>query len=204
MANELTKPLWSRSSPPDCVVQYQNCFDGEFDVSALASDFPYAGSSSVRFRAASKESDRSGFDGFQGRGIGCWRLVREGIINNLTADLLAAAFCLNGKTYSEKSPSGMFHASGNDLWVELLDGGIGVEVLIGEDERTNRVYARQRTTIRGAKCFRALLMYLGFDWVGRKLPGEILAPRREEVADWICQNQQSVGFGNSLAASPTP
>jgi hypothetical protein len=107
-----------------------------------------------------------------------WEPRRQGILSSLTADLLAAAQALGGRLHVRVSPGspGGFHAEGGDVWVELLDGGVGVEVEISEHQTTNRVHAAQRTTILGAGAFRALTRTLGFDHVRRRLPGEAYRP----------------------------
>ena len=77
------------------------------------------------------------------------------------------------------------------MWVALLDGGVGVEVVLSEHEYTNRVHAGQRTTIRRPKLSRALLEFLGFKWSNRKPPGEKEHPSHGEIAKLVNDFQAS-------------
>jgi hypothetical protein len=89
-----------------------------------------------------------------------------------------AAVRVGGRLCSRGSPagSGSVNASRKDLWVALLDGGVGIEGLVHEHHTTNHVSASQRTTIRGNAAFRAVTRSLGFDHLPRKLSGELALP----------------------------
>lgn len=124
---------------------------------------------------------------FEGKGPGCWTMRADRELNDLTADLLAAADALGGKLEKESSsssPGGIGVDSGT-VWVAFLDGGVGVEVVLCEDEYTNRVKALQRTTIRGPRAYRALLELLGFDWINRRLTGETTTPSHRELIQLV-------------------
>jgi hypothetical protein len=71
------------------------------------------------------------------------------------------------------------------VWVALLDGGVGVEVAVWESQHTNKPKARQRTTIRGPRAYRALLELLGFDWINRRLAGEEMTPSHVEITTMV-------------------
>ncbi len=62
-----------------------------------------------------------------------------------------------------------------------LDGGVGTEVRLWENERTNMMHGRQRTTVRGATAFRTCLELLGFEPPRSKLLGETRVPKRQEI-----------------------
>jgi hypothetical protein len=169
------------------VRRYFSLHRGEFDTDCIESGFPYCGKASVRFRRFKSESEWSPFDLFKGRGEGCWVPRGDAILNNLSADLLAAADLLNGQSASSLvsgMPGGIGIESGK-VWVALLDGGVGVELHVSEHERTNRVSGSQRTTIRGPLAYRVLLEFLGFDYSPRKLYCESKSPSREEVREAI-------------------
>jgi hypothetical protein len=153
----------------------------------MESNYPYHGPASSSFRRLTRVDPRETYDRFEAFGIGCWTLRRDKILNDLTADLLAAADFLRGAMKSNASsagPGGM-GVDSSKVWVSFLDGGVGVEVQLYEHERTNRVSGTQRTTIRGAKAYRALLEVLGFDWINRKLEGEAEKPARDEIAQLV-------------------
>jgi hypothetical protein len=171
--------LWKPENPPRSVDKYMSAFMGEFSqVEDLESDFPYEGKASSTFRQIRTPEQNKWFTRFEGLGEGCWVPKRDSILNNLTADLLAAAEFLGGEMHTQGSSAlpGGIGADGRFIWMKLLDGGVGVEVLVSEHEYTNRVSGFQRTTIRGAKAYRALCEFLGFDSPSRKLPGEGSVP----------------------------
>lgn len=176
---------WNTQNPPEAVSCYTNPFELEFSVEDLCSEVPYRGPVSGKFRrSATSELDRSGFHRFTNRHpTVIWEPRSHQIINPLTADLLAAAEALGGELHRRGSPAGPFgiHASGTDVWIGLCDGGVGVEVNVWESETTNRVFARQRTTIHGAAAFRMLTRALGFDHMPRKLHGENARPDLEAI-----------------------
>lgn len=175
--------LWTHESPTPSVKRYLSLHRGEFDTDLIESGFPYSGKASGRFRRFIPESEWTFFDMFKGRGEGCWVLRRDGILNDLSADLLAAADYLKGSSSSSSisgMPGGIGVESGK-VWVGLLDGGVGVELHVSEHERTNRVSGSQRTTIRGPMAYRVLLEFLGFDYSSRKLYCETKAPSRSEI-----------------------
>jgi hypothetical protein len=71
--------------------------------------------------------------------------------------------------------------------VGLLDGGVGVEVVFWEHDRTNRVHACQRTTVRGPRAYRVLTEFLGFDWSNRILFGEEVRPSHGEIIKQVSE-----------------
>jgi hypothetical protein len=174
--------LWTQNEPSPSVGLYLRSFRGEFDTDSIESEYPYQGLASKAFRRVTTIPRREGYGRFEGQGNGCWGIRMDSILNPLTADLLAAADALGGQTAFESSSAlpGGIGADAGDVWVPLLDGGIGVEVVVWESESTNRVLARQRTTIRGPHAYRALAELLGFSWLNRRLPEEVAAPSHEE------------------------
>lgn len=175
--------LWTHESPTPSVEQYLSLHRGEFDTDLIESGFPYSGKASGSFRRFIPESEWTYFDMFKGCGEGCWVLRRDGILNDLSADLLAAADYLKGSSSSSSisgMPGGIGVESGK-VWVALLDGGVGVELQVGEDEYTNRVSGSQRTTIRGPMAYRVLLEFLDFDYTPRKLYCESVRVSQSEV-----------------------
>jgi hypothetical protein len=171
---------WKSTEPPAVIRRYIRAFEGEFDSDDLESSVPYRGSVREVFRRSTKVPAAGAFHRFNSLHWwpDYWAPKRDPILHTLTADLLWAAVCLGGRLCYEGSPAGPggAHASGNDLWVALLDGGVGIEVLVYEHETTNRVSASQRTTIRGNAAFRAVTRSLGFDHLPRKLLGEHARP----------------------------
>jgi hypothetical protein len=171
---------WSADALPTAIARYLRAFQGEFDVREVASELPYCGPPSAQFRRSQHDGERiARFHRFATRRRTVfWEPRRHAILNPLTADLLAAAQALGGRLHARGSSAGPFgfHAGGCDVWVELLDGGVGVEVEITEHQTTNLVHAAQRTTILGAAAFRALTRTLGFEHVRRRLPGEAVRP----------------------------
>lgn len=190
------KQLWSQKSPIPSVSEYFDSYMGEFNTDWINSKYPYGGKASAAFRQVIKMDDYEASQRFESKGKGCWALRSDEILNNLTADLLAAAETLGGKLEAESSSSmpGGIGADSGSVWLALLDGGVGVEVILWEHQFTNRVSARQRTTIRGPKAYRSLLELLGFDWINRKLPGEQVKPNHEEFRQLV----------NDLQARKTP
>lgn len=175
--------LWCQQSPTISVSRYFRSFRGEFEFDSIESNYPYNGKASALFRRVTQMSDFEASERFDGRGVGCWAPRSDRILNPMTADLLAAADTLVGKlerTSSSSLPGGIC-ADSRTLWVGFLDGGVGVDVSVWEHEYTNRVKARQRTTVRGPTAYRALLELLGFDWINRRLPGEKATPRHDEI-----------------------
>ena len=179
--------LWSQNLPSPSVSRYFNTYKGEFYTDEIESNYPYTGKPSWAFRQVLKMDDYETSQRFEGKGDGCWALQSDRILNNLTADLLAAADALgsNPETESLSSMPMGIGAEYGTVWVALLDGGVGVKVVLCENEYTNRMEARQRTTIRGPRAYRALLELLGFDWINRKLTGEQVTPRHEEIIDLV-------------------
>jgi hypothetical protein len=179
--------LWLHEAPSPSVDKYIDAHRGEFNTDWIESGYPYVGPAASCFRRLTKINPCEVYDRFEGQGIGCWTLKRDKILNELTADLLAAGDFLKGKmkTDSVSSAPGGIGAESSKVWVSFLDGGVGVEVLLCEHERTNRVQGTQRTTIRGPKAYRALLELLGFDWINRKLEGEAIKPDRAEILQLV-------------------
>jgi len=179
--------LWTHESPTPSVERYLSLHRGEFHTDRIESGFPYSGKASGSFRRFLPESEWTYFDMFKDRGEGCWVLRRDAILNDLSADLLAAADYLKGTSASSVisgMPGGIGVESGK-VWVGLLDGGVGVELHISEHEYTNRVSGSQRTTIRGPMAYRVLLEFLGFDYSPRKLYCESVRISQSEVSATI-------------------
>ena len=174
--------LWRQESPTPSVRKYFRTYQGEFDTQAISSDYPYEGEASRYFRQVLRMKEYEADQRFEGKGNGCWALRSDRILNNLTADVLAAAEALGGKleTKSVSAMPGGIGAAGATVWLALLDGGVGVDVVLCEHETTNRMRAQQRTTIRGPRAYRALLQLLGCHWIKRRLPGESATPSHEE------------------------
>jgi hypothetical protein len=169
------------------VSKYFRTYRGEFRTNWMQSDYPYGRKAHQTFRQVLYMGSYEASQRFEGKGIGCWALRSDRILNNLTADLLAAAEALGGhlETKSSSSLPGGIGANSGMVWVALLDGGVGVEVELCEHEYTNRMQASQRTTIRGPRAYRALLELLGFDWINRKLTGESATPRHQEFIQLV-------------------
>lgn len=175
--------LWSRQDLPTSIDAYFDAHQGEFSLSRVKSRFPYAGNPWKQFRELTEINPYDGYHRFKNKGAGCWELVRDKIRNAVTTDLLAAADILSGETsrLGINGQPGGIGIDQNEVWVGFLDGGVGVEVQIGQDEYTNRPEGWQRTTIRGPRAFRCMLELLGFDWIVENLTGEATAPQRAEV-----------------------
>ena len=186
-ADHRPETLWTLESPTPSVARYLDAHRGEFDTESVESEYPYAGPTSGRFRQLKTIDPYEGYERFEGLGVGCWTLKSDGILNSLTADLLAAADLMGGKSSSDSVSAfpGGIGIDTSKVWVSLLDGGVGVDVHLSEHEITNRVSGRQRTTIRGPKAYRALLEFLGFSWSNRKLFGELKAPNHGEVSSQV-------------------
>ena len=176
--------LWNNNMCPRSVEEYFDAYMGEFDYDWVTSDYPYKGPASAFFRLLTKKVDPyESFARFENMGACGWATKHAGRLNPFTADLLAAAERLGGKLGVESSSSmpGGIGADSGDVWVSLLDGGVGVEVLIWQHQTTNHLHTRQCTTARGPRAYRALLELLGFDWINRKLPGEEVTPTHKEI-----------------------
>ena len=201
------KSLWSQKSLTPSVSNYFAAYLGEFDTDWIESDYPHQGPPSDAFRRLTRINSHDGYDRFKGKGIGCWGLRRDRTLNPLTADLLAAADALGGKLESESSsalPGGIGADSAN-VWVALLDGGVGVEVVLSEHETTNRVLARQCTSIRGPRAYRSLLECLGFKWTNRKLPDEQVCSSHGEIVKLVNDFLVERGlFRRSAGTRPSP
>ena len=181
------KSLWQPKSPPPGISEYIGSFGGEFYDEGLESHYPYSGKASAVFRRMVKIEEFEASERFEGKGTGCWALRRDPILNDMTADLIAAAEILGGRlgAHGESSFPGGIGAESSTIWVDVLDGGVGVKVVMWEHQYTNRVHARQRTTIRGSNAYRALLELLGFDWINRRLPGEVVTPSDDEIKNIV-------------------
>jgi hypothetical protein len=188
--------IWSRKFQTAGVRKYFSIYRGEFTTDWINSNYPYKGKASSAFRLVTKMESWEAEERFEGGGNGCWALKRDGPLNDLTADLLAAADALGAKLQTKSSsgfPGGIGAESGT-VWAALLDGGVGVTVNLWEHQTTNRVHASQRTTIRGPSAYRALLELLGFDWISRKLAGESQKPSHEDYLQIV----------NNLLTQQTP
>ena len=181
------KALWSQKSLTPSVGAYFDSYRGEFSTNSIRSHYPYEGKALATFRQVMKMDKYEASQRFEGKGAGCWTMRADRELNDLTADLLAAADALGGKlekASSSSSPGGIGVDAGT-VWVAFLGGGVGVEVVLCEDEYTNRVKALQRTTIRGPRAYRALLELLGFDWINRRLTGEPATPSHQEFIQLV-------------------
>lgn len=171
---------WSPKRKPDAVVRYERALTWEVDASYLRSGLPYSGCVRARMRRLTKVPEGPGFHRF-GRlaeWVGLWEPRRHEPVCPFTADLLVVAHALGGRLCFDHSPSGPggYHAEVNQVWIALLDGGVGVEVRLCEHPTTNRVRAAQRATVRGNAAFRAVTRAMGFDHLARRLPGEAVLP----------------------------
>jgi hypothetical protein len=188
LVGESPLPLepWSSCEMPEAVRRYVRPYRIEFDTTELDSELPYSGpASAVLRRSTCRSADRSGFHRFANlkEWDALWEPRSHAPLSAITADLLATAHALGGRLCYRNSPGGPggFHVEGDDVWIALLDGGIGVEVELYEHQTTNRVSARQRTTIRGSATYRAVTRAMGFDHVHRRLPGETALPDLEDL-----------------------
>jgi hypothetical protein len=181
------KLLWSQEGPPDSVNEYFDAYMGEFGTDWIESGYPYKGPAEAVFLELSESDLKDGFDRFQGQGIGCWVLRNNDTLNDLTADLLAAAELLGGELWTDGSSAapGGTGVDAGAVWLKLLDGGVGAEVVLCEADRTNEVEASQVTTVRGARAFRCVVELLGFDPSIEVLPGETKAASREDITQLV-------------------
>ena len=184
----LPEVLWTYKAPPLSIKRYLSAHRGEFRLSGMRSRFPYSGDAMKTFREMREVNPYEGYHRFAtGAGEGCWTLIKDKIRNNLTADLLAAAETLSGQVATKASygPAGGYGVDTGEVWVGLLDGGVGVEVHVGQDDETSRPEGWQRTTIRGPRTFRSLLELLSFNFISEKLTGESLTPSHREIIDIV-------------------
>lgn len=166
MSNKISPPklLWSVDNPPEAVLNYFYCFNGEFDTSYIESGYPYSGAPSTKFRrnVLDKFDHYNHLREYDGD---LWVPKRNDPLSDLAADLLAAASLLSEQK-SEYSGSGKFpggmHAESGQVCVPVLDGAVGVEVRIIEDEWTNKLSAYTRAGIRGEAAYKAIVELLGF------------------------------------------
>ena len=183
--NRLVRPgiLWESETPPRSVEAYFNAHAGEFDCEGLSSDYPYSGPASRYFVLSPEKDPRPHLERFDHIPAPCWEVPTRKILNPLTADLLAAAEFLGSEigSSSTSGPPGGFGADAHRTWMPLLDGGVGFDLQIYQDEWTNRVSGAQRTVVRGPRAYRVLLELLGFSWINRPLPGERMMPRRGDI-----------------------
>lgn len=180
--------LWTHTAPTRGVERYLSAHRGEFRLRGMKSRSPYSGDAVRSFRELREVNPYEGYHRFaKGAGEGCWMLIKDKIRNNLTADLLAAAEALSGQvaTNATYGPAGGYGVDTGEVWVGLLDGGVGVEVHVGQDDETGRPEGWQRTTIRGPKAYRCLLELLGFNFINEKLTGESLTPSHREIIDMV-------------------
>lgn len=180
--------LWRRESLLTSVQSYLAAFKSEFDTTVIDSGFPYRQRhAAMDFRRITKMNAWEASERFEDKEKGCWGLDDDDIVNGITADLLAAAELLGGRIENRRlsgSPCGI-GCDTTALWISLLDGGVGVLVSLGQDEETNEMEAHQRTTIRGARAYRALLELLGYAWIPGQLEDEDVKPSHEEVQRWV-------------------
>lgn len=189
---EEVEAAWSLNSISPGVDAYFSILRRVQKTDHIKSRYPNCGKAYEDFRLVTKMSDWEARNSFEGKCHGCWTLRMDPWWRNSreedTADLLAAAEALGGQL-AEKLP--LCHPDGSGVvdirrvWVALLDGGVGASVELYQDESTNQIQARQRTTIIGPTVYRALLELLGFDWINRKLPGEEVKPSHQEISDLV-------------------
>jgi hypothetical protein len=180
--------LWTQDDPTPGVEAYFGAHQGEFYVEGIKSAYPYRGSKWWKdFEELETINPDEGYHRFEGRGAGSWTLCDDEIENGLTADLLAAANLLggSGEAGGTHGPAGGYGVDTGEVWVGLLDGGVGVGVHVGQDESTNEPEGWQRTTIRGPRAFRCLLELLGFDFISEKLTGEPVTPSHQEIINMV-------------------
>ena len=192
MSKKLKKVLWNQKNLSPSIQNYFDAYMGEFNTDCVDSNYPYSAKISEKFRRITKIEGYEEDIRFEGKGTGCWTLRNDHELNSLTADLMACADLLGGlieKKSSSSLPRGI-GADSDKLWISFLDGGVGVHVLIWEHEFTNRVYAKQKTTIRGPIAFRTLCCFLGFEWINRKIYGEEKRTEKKEIFEFIHQNAQ--------------
>jgi hypothetical protein len=170
MSKKLKKILWSQKNLSSSIQNYFDAYMGEFNTGCVESNYPYSGKISEKFRRIAQIEEYEKDFRFEGKGSGCWTLQKDHELNSLTGDLMAYADILGGliEKKSSSSLSSGIGADSDKLWISFLDGGIGVHILISEHEYTNRVYAKQKTTIRGPMAFRTLCCFLGFEWSNLK------------------------------------
>lgn len=177
-------PLWTPDDPPPGVRAYIRAHY-EFDWNLISSDYPYEG---VRWSDRFKSSPRCDRYGIPKPTLGHgWRPRRDHILNNLTADLIAAAELLGVGAEIETAggwPGGL-GAEGVVVSIPLLDGELSVAFTMSEHQTTNRVHAWQVTLVTGPLALRALVELLGFSPPGRRLRGEARAPGQKSIAEEV-------------------
>ena len=171
-------PLWIPDAYTPSVQAYVDAFRGElwFDPSET-SGYPYNGPAKEYFKRIVKVNAFEAAERFEGKGVGCWGARKNPALSVFTADLLATADALGGRLDDTQKYG--------SVWTALLDGGVGVFVYLYQHETTNHIRARQVTTVRGPRAYRALLELLGFDWIPRRLFGEASAPSRVEIVTLV-------------------
>jgi hypothetical protein len=154
-------------------------FHDELYAPQLVSGYPYNG---VKWSSKFKK--------ISGREL--WKLKDDGIANDLTADLIAAAEKMHtaGMAHNEGAAFGGSGTSGSSIWVAFLDGGLLVNFTLSESERTNALSGTQKTMVGGAMCFRYLLHQLGFDSVTRRIGDEQKIPTISEMNAILAQQHQ--------------
>ena len=171
-------PGWWLGQPTPLVEEYVS-FHDELYAPQLVSGYPYKG---VKWSSKFKKiSDRE-----------LWKLKDDEIANNLTADLIAAAEKMRaaGMIHNEGAAFGGSGASGSNIWVAFLDGGLLVNFTLTESERTNDLSGDQKTLVGGAMCFRYLLHQLGFDPITRRIGDEQKIPTISEMDAILAQQHQ--------------
>jgi len=184
VTRKINRPLvlWDPESPPAAVDTYMEFHGCEYEPSDFSSEYPYEGPASKRFRIITSRWEQHQELWLVEKGERYWVPRSDGILNSLTADLLAAAELLGGRpnTGSVGSMPGGMGASTDRMWIPLMGGGIGITLSVAEDLYTNEEIMYHDTIILGSMAYRALLAVLGFEWIDRLLLDEKRKPGRTE------------------------
>ena len=93
------------------VQSYLAAFKSEFDTTVIDSGFPYRQRhASMDFRRITKMNAWEVSERFEDKGKGCWGFDDDDIVNEITADLLAAVELLGGRIQNRRlsgSPGGI-------------------------------------------------------------------------------------------------
>jgi len=130
-------------------------------------------------------------------GRGAWKVKRDSIGNDLTADLIAVIELLSLPMCFDIYGSGFRgYTEGMRAWMPALDGGLYVEFTMHETE-SNSLVATQTTCVDGHMTLRYCLIELGFDLPKRRLEGED-SPATEEEMRQLIERQSTLGTPESI------